>query len=189
MTMNRTILLASFLAAAGGAPAAWGATTCTPGLPGSLDGQLCIAESSINSIGGCMGNCSTKTGLQLSYTMGRLSQPMTGAGGLELWPGVVAAVRLAAVDVSLAHAYPTPFIPSQGHDRLTFTALPPEVVIRVYTLSGHLVKTMTKSDPSDRLVWNPVANDNGSPLASGIYQFIITQPGVSKKKGRLMIIK
>ncbi len=187
--MMKAPLIVALIAAAAMARPAWSATTCTPGLPGSPDGQLCIAESSVNSIGGCMGNCSTKTGIQLSYTVGRFSQPMTGAGGLELWPGVVAAVRSAAVDVSLAHAYPTPFIPSQGHDRITFTALPPDVVIRVYTLSGHLVKTMSKSDPSDRLVWNPVANDNGSPLASGIYQFIVAQPGVDKKKGRLMIIK
>ncbi|MBI5241050.1 MAG: hypothetical protein HY926_11305 [Elusimicrobia bacterium] len=184
--MIKALFLASLIAAAAGP--AWGAATCTPGLPASPDNTLCMAESSVNSIGGCMGNCGIKIGMQLSYTVGKLSQAMSG-GGLQLWPGVVAAVRGAAIDASAAHAFPSPFMPSQGHTKITFSSLPPNVVIRIYTLSGHLVKTLSKSDPSDRLDWNPVANDQGTPLASGVYQFIVTQPGLSKKKGRLMIIK
>jgi len=52
-----------------------------------------------------------------------------------------------------------------------------------------LVKTLSKSDSSDRLVWSPVANEQGSTLASGVYVFIVTQPGVSQKKGKIMIIR
>ncbi|MDD5627732.1 MAG: T9SS type A sorting domain-containing protein [Elusimicrobia bacterium] len=192
---RKELLLASLLAAAAAAPrAAWGQATCTEGLPHSPDGTLCMAEDAITAGGGCMKDsshddrCTTTSGINLSYLMGKFNQPMTG-GSLKIWPGVLAAVTLAQTDVSRAHAFPTPFVPSQGHTRIMFSALPPEVTIKIFTLSGHLVKTLSKSDNSDRLAWTPVNNDQGSPVASGVYFFIVQQAGGGKKKGKLMIIR
>ena len=181
--MRKELFLAALLAAA--ARPARG-QQCTPGLPASSDHTLCMAESAI-SAGGARVKDATGV-MTLTYVVGKLSKPMNG-GGLELWPGVLSAVKAAAADTSFSHPFPTPFMPSQGHDRITFSSLPPDVVIRIYTLSGHLVKTLSKSDPSDRLVWVPVANEQGSTLASGVYLFVIKQPGVSEKKGKLMIIR
>ena len=193
--MRKEFFLAALIAAAAAAARpAWGqAVFCTPGLPASPDHSLCMAEDSVGAGGGCMKDpanpdCASKVGMKLIYTVGKLSEIMSG-GGLKLWPGVVAAVRAAAADTSFAHPFPTPFMPSQGHDRITFSSLPPEVTIKIYTLSGHLVKTLKKSDPSDRLVWMPVANDQGSTLASGVYLFIVKQTGADEKKGKLMIIR
>jgi hypothetical protein len=191
--MKKGLLLAVLLAAAASARPAR-AADCTPGLPASPDGTLCIAESAISSGGGCMKDslhadaCASKSGVQLNFVTGRFSQPMSGEG-LLLWPGVVAAVKTSAADTSFSHPFPTPFMPSQGHDQITFSSLPSEVIIKIYTLSGHLVKTLSKSDSSDRIVWKPVANEQGSTLASGVYLFIIKQPGLSEKKGKLMIIR
>jgi|GEM_PF-3029580 len=194
--MRKNLFLASLLAAAA-ARLAWGQASCTPGLPASSDGTLCMAEDTISAAsGGCMkdplhnDNCATKAGMQLVSTMGKFNAPMAG-GTLKLWPGVLAAVAVAAIDTSYAHAFPTPFVPSQGHTKITFSDLPPDVTIKVYTLSGHLVKTFTKSDSSDRLTWSPVANEQGSSLASGVYLFIVTQTGggSSQKKGKIMIIR
>jgi hypothetical protein len=192
--MRKELFLAALLAAAAARPA-WGqAVNCTPGLPASPDGTICMAEDAISAGGACMkdslhnDNCATKLGMKLTFLMGKFSQPLSG-GGLQLWPGVLAAVKVAAADTSYSHPFPTPFMPSQGNDRITFSSLPPEVIIKIYTLSGHLVKTLTKSDPSDRLVWMPVANEQGSTLASGVYLFIIKQVGATEKKGKLMIIR
>ena len=190
--MRKHLFLASLLAAAA-ARLAWG-EGCTTGLPASADGSLCMAESAISGGGACMkdpahaDNCSSNMGIQLTSLMGRFSQPMAG-GSLSLWPGVLAAVKVAATDTRFSHAFPTPFIPSQGHTRITFSSLPPEVTIKVYTLSGHLVKVLNKSDSTDRLIWSPVSNEQGSTLASGVYMFIIKQPGGSEKRGKLMIIR
>jgi hypothetical protein len=191
--VKKGLLLAVLLAAAASARPARGAD-CTPGLPASPDGTLCMAASAVSAGGGCLKDplhadgCASKNGTMLTYLTGKFSEPMSG-GGLLLWPGVLAAVKTSAADTSFSHPFPTPFMPSQGHDRITFSSLPAEVVIRIYTLSGHLVKTFTKSDSSDRIVWMPVANEQGSTLASGVYLFVIKQPGVSEKKGKLMIIR
>jgi len=189
----RLLLAACLLAAAAARPARGQDFSCPPLQPSSstASGLLCMAASAVNAGGACMsslGDCALQNGLRMTAGFGSMATPMTG-GTLKLWPGVVASIRTGAADISSAHAFPTPFMPSQGHTRITFTALPAEVVIRVYTLSGHLVKTLTKNNNLDTLNWSPVANDQGSPLASGIYQFIITQPGFGKKKGKLMIIR
>ncbi|MCX5794436.1 MAG: T9SS type A sorting domain-containing protein [Elusimicrobia bacterium] len=189
--MRQALLLAAFLAvAAAAARPAWGQATCTQGLPAASG--LCMAESAISSGGGRMWgsdvSSSTTAGIHLTYLMGKFITPMSG-GNLKIWPGVLAAVTLAKSDTSASHPFPTPFIPSQGHTQIVFSSLPPEVIITIYTLSGHLVKTLNKSDNSDRIAWAPVANEQGSPVASGVYFYIVKQPGVGQKKGKLMIIK
>ena len=110
-------------------------------------------------------------------------------GTFSLIGGALASVPMARSDTSAAHAYPTPFIPSQGHDRITFTELPVQTTIKVYTISGRLVKTLEKNDTTDSFVWMPVANEQGTALASGVYVFVATQPGVAHKQGKIMVIK
>ena len=200
--MRKGFPIATFLAvAAAAARLAWGQTTynCTQNQPSATlsDGTfVCLAETAINPGGICMkdsapahaDNCATTAGLMLTGELGKFSAAMTG-GALQLWPGVVASLTVATTDTSASHAFPTPFIPSQGHTMITFSALPAQVTIQIYTLSGHLVKTLSKSDPSDRMDWKPVANEQGANLASGVYFFIVTQPGGTQKKGKLMIIR
>lgn len=120
---------------------------------------------------------------------GPAATKMTG-GGYAMSPGIVAAQKPAAADLSAAHAFPVPFIPSQGHDKITFTALTAHVTIRIYTLSGELVKTLTKdSGSTDRMPWIPVANDQGEPLASGVYLYHIQATDGKTASGKLMVIK
>jgi hypothetical protein len=194
--MRKELFPASLLAATALAAArlAWGQTIpCTPGQPASSNGVFCMAASQISSGGGCTKDsdhpgCTDSVGLRLTSVIGDFNQPLHG-GDLKLWTGVVASVAPATADTSAVHAFPTPFIPSKGHTGITFSDLPAQVTIKIYTLSGHLVKTFNKSDPSDRLVWSPVANEQGSTLASGVYIFIVTQAGGGQKKGKIMIIR
>lgn len=112
------------------------------------------------------------------------------AGGtLTMTSGTLASVKTARTDLSLAHVYPTPFMPSSGHDRITFTQLPVRVVIKIYTISGRLVRTLDKDDSADSFVWFPVTNEQGAPLASGVYPFTLAQPGIGTKRGKIMVIK
>ena len=134
------------------------------------------------------GNVSTGGSLRNISAIGGHGTAMSG-GTMSLIPGALASIKTARPDTSEAHAYPTPFMPSKGHDRVTFTQLPAFATIRVFTLSGRLVRSLEKNDSTDSLIWSPVVNEQGTPLASGVYLFTVIQPGVSKRRGKIMVIK
>ncbi len=52
--------------------------------------------------------------------------------------------------------------------RVRFTNLPPQVTVRIYTVSGTLIKTLNKSDESRSLDWD-LTTTNNLPVASGMY--------------------
>lgn len=128
-------------------------------------------------------------GLSLLHSIGQgASTPMTG-GTLSLTPGVFGAGVLARPDLETAHAFPIPYRPSRGHDRITFRGLTVSATIRVYTLSGQLVRTLFKSDGSTQdLVWYPVTDEQGRNAASGVYFYVI-EGDSGRKTGKLMIIR
>lgn len=147
-------------------------------------GNLAVPISAILTGGGA----SSGGALRNVSAIGGNAAAMQG-GTLSVTPGVLAGPRAASLSVESAHAYPTPYMPSRGHDRVTFTRLPVEATIKVFTLSGRLIKTLSKNDSTDALVWMPVSDDRGSSLASGVYLFTIIHPGLGSRKGKLMIIK
>ena len=117
---------------------------------------------------------------------------MTGGGvSLESCLGGCVSPSASPTQQNLdsAHAFPVPFRPSLGHDRITFRGLTARATVRIYTLSAELVATLTKDDPtSGDLVWRPVVNSAGEPIASGVYLYLIDgSPG--RAKGKLMVIK
>lgn len=69
---------------------------------------------------------------------------------------------------------------SQLDTRIRITNLPQKVKIKIFTLSGHLVKTIDKDDPSTVIDWN-LQNTGGVPVASGVYIFHIDAPGIGEK--------
>lgn len=141
-------------------------------------------------VGGVISGGTRSTGGSLvSYSsIGGYGTVMTG-GTLTMMPGILPSVAGAKLNLDEAHAYPTPYMPSRGHTKITFTDLPPLVTIQIFSLSGRLVKTLMKNDSTDSLVWSPVSNNQGSPIASGVYLFTITQPGFNRRQGKLMVIR
>ncbi|HAT71423.1 MAG TPA: hypothetical protein DCS63_01230 [Elusimicrobia bacterium] len=111
-------------------------------------------------------------------------------GSLSLTAGVTPAVvtfLAAKSDLGTAHCYPVPFKPSAGHTKIIFTNLTRSVSIRIYTISGELVRTLSKSDTGDSLDWD-ARNMRGSAVDSGVYLYII-EGTFQSKKGKLMIIR
>jgi len=55
---------------------------------------------------------------------------------------------------------------------ITFSNLPEEVTIKIYTLSGNLVRTLTENDKSvitsPFIEWD-LRNENGMRVADGVY--------------------
>lgn len=127
--------------------------------------------------------------LSLMHSIGQGgATPMTG-GTLNLTPGVLGAAVAARPDLETAHAFPTPFRPSRGHDRITFRGLTTNAVIRVYSLSGQLVRTLSKADGATQdLSWHPVTDAQGRTVASGVYVYVV-EGDSGRKTGKLMIIR
>ncbi|HVO32443.1 MAG TPA: hypothetical protein VMU17_00925, partial [Elusimicrobiota bacterium] len=103
---------------------------------------------------------------------------------------------------STSHVYPVPWRPhgpnagsgpgqtgTEG-EGLTFTDLPPECTIKIYTIAGELVREIQHSDltsPMGREPWD-AKTSHGNPVASGVYLWRV-QSSVDAKNGKLMIIR
>ncbi len=78
----------------------------------------------------------------------------------------------------------------RGERKIDFINLPPECTIRIYTVTGALVKTLHKdySPTTGAISWNLVTDD-GMELAYGIYIYHVDAPGVGEYIGKFGIIK
>jgi hypothetical protein len=78
----------------------------------------------------------------------------------------------------------------RGERRMDFIHLPAECTIRIYTVTGALVKTLHKnSGPSDgTLSWNLISDD-GMEIAYGLYIYHVEAPGIGEQIGKFAVIK
>lgn len=85
---------------------------------------------------------------------------------------------------------PNQFRAGRGERRIFFVNLPAQCTIRIYTVRGSLVQTLTHSGSADngQEPWNLVSKD-GMDISYGIYIFHVDAPGIGEKIGRFAIIK
>lgn len=90
-------------------------------------------------------------------------------------------------------AVPTPVVSpnpwrSDRHSAvpITFQPLPANSRIKIFTISGHLVRELAATGTS--LSWDRT-NDSGKKVASGIYLYVIDGDGLSAARGKLAIIR
>lgn len=114
---------------------------------------------------------------------------LTG-GSFSLAPGGAEAmviVDTANGDLSGAYCYPVPYKPSAGHGSVvTFTGLTSRASVRIYTISGELVRALEKNGLGEKLDWD-VKNSRGQRVASGVYLYTIKSGGETVT-GKLMVI-
>lgn len=93
----------------------------------------------------------------------------------------------AVVDVEKINVFPNPYYgfniveKNQFSRFVTFNHLPASATLRIFTLSGILVRTLEKSDESQFTTWD-LLNEAGLPVASGVYIIYIDMPELSKTK-------
>ena len=76
-----------------------------------------------------------------------------------------------------------------GQNHVQFQNLPAQARVRVYTISGDLVRELEKVDPlSSGLVWD-LKNANQQDVASGIYVFHVLSSQGYEAKGHFVIIR
>ena len=101
-------------------------------------------------------------------------------------------VSLAQSELDRVKAVPNPYFAHSSYELdqfnrvIRFTHLPAQCTIRLFTLSGNLVRTIQKNDGTSQLVWN-LETDNGLPVGSGIYVFHVDAPGVGNKIGKVAV--
>ena len=92
----------------------------------------------------------------------------------------------AAEALDLIAIVPNPYMGQSAYETgnlsrvVRFTNLPEEVTIRVYTVSGSLVRTFSKDGPSRSLDWN-LQSEANLPIASGMYIIHVDVPGVGER--------
>jgi hypothetical protein len=90
-------------------------------------------------------------------------------------------------EIDRINVFPNPYFGSQGGETgtydqfITFTHLPQRAVIRIFTLSGWLIQTFVKDDPSSTIRWN-LTNESNLSIAGGIYLAYIDLPDLGKTR-------
>jgi hypothetical protein len=81
---------------------------------------------------------------------------------------------------------PNPYYAFSGYEeskldnRVKITNLPEVCTVRIYNLSGTLVRTYMKADPLTSLDWD-LKNERNVPIAGGVYIIHVDVPGVGEK--------
>ncbi len=76
---------------------------------------------------------------------------------------------------------------SQFNRMIRFINLPEQCTIRIFSLSGQLVRTLHKTDVTNSVYTWDVETENGLPVASGVYVYHVEVPGVGSTHGRLVV--
>jgi hypothetical protein len=84
----------------------------------------------------------------------------------------------------------TLFTTGRGDRLIQFKRLPAKCTLRIYTITGALVKSLYKdSSPADgSLSWNLVSDD-GMDIAYGLYIFHVDAPGIGTYIGKFAVVK
>ncbi|MCD4812338.1 T9SS type A sorting domain-containing protein [bacterium] len=91
-------------------------------------------------------------------------------------------------DLDSVVVYPNPYrLDIKPEKEISFDRMPMEAEIRVYTITGSLVKTLYKNSNLRWIRWD-LKNEQGWHVASGVYIYIITSNG-QERKGKIAIIQ
>ena len=98
-----------------------------------------------------------------------------------------AYVTLVPADLSGVRVFPNPWRSDKhGGLPMTFDNLTVNTTIKIFTVSGHWVKTLPKSSTS--VTWD-LTNDSGDKVASGLYVYLVMTDSGLKKTGQLAVIR
>ncbi|MEW6621032.1 MAG: T9SS type A sorting domain-containing protein [bacterium] len=77
--------------------------------------------------------------------------------------------------------YPNPFYSKDK--QITFVHLPDNSIVKIFTIAGELVTTITGDNVTGEATWQPTG------IASGIYLYVVESEGVVVWKGKLGILR
>ncbi len=101
--------------------------------------------------------------------------------------GVYILAGAVSTNLNSSYAWPVPFKPSIGHDFIHFVSLASNSSIKIYTIMGELVNTLTDPTNSGEIKWD-AKNSDGAKVASGVYIYQVKND-FAEKRGKLIIIR
>ena len=81
-----------------------------------------------------------------------------------------------------------PYSPSDQYSGIVFDRLPAEATIKIYTLSGRLVASLTETGSGGAVQWD-ARNGDGRDAASGGYFAVIASPGAKSVVKKIVILR
>lgn len=84
-------------------------------------------------------------------------------------------------------AYPNLFISGIGEDEVTFSELSPNSTVRIFTLLGELIRTLT-ADELGKATWDGT-NSSDNLVASGIYFYCLQDKNGNQMLGKLAVLR
>jgi hypothetical protein len=101
--------------------------------------------------------------------------------------GLFAVIGAPSNDVGSTYAYPVPFVFGKDTD-IKFKNLPDYGNIKIYTVTGELVRDIQfNTGRTDPLSWD-VTNAGGEKLGADVYLYIVESAG-NKKKGKIVVVR
>ena len=98
-----------------------------------------------------------------------------------------ALVTLVAADLSSVRVFPNPWrADKHSGNSITFDQLSLNSSIKIFTVSGHWIKTLPTSSAS--VTWD-LTNDSGDKVAAGLYVYLVTDDQGQKSTGKVAIIR
>ncbi|RCK77476.1 MAG: putative lipoprotein [Ignavibacteriae bacterium] len=103
------------------------------------------------------------------------------------------SVEIAKQDIDKIMAVPNPYFGASEYERnqfgriMRFTNLPPKCTIRIFNLQGTMIRRIDKDDQSTTTDWD-LQNNNGLPVASGMYIVHIDMPDIGTKILKVAVI-
>jgi hypothetical protein len=102
-------------------------------------------------------------------------------------PGVLNTTEQAKKDVEKINVFPNPYYAYNPEETnrfnrfVTFTHLPQNATLRIFSLSGVQVRKLEKNNESQFLQWD-LQNESTLPVASGVYVVHIDMPDLGMQK-------
>jgi len=171
------------------------------GNPSEYDWMLTPEAAGTSLSAGTLGRASGTISLTASTHNGTLSLNTVSGLGIGQYqlqvvaknalgkssPPAEAVVSVIAGDLGSVRVHPNPWISSQnGSQMIIFDHLTGQCTIKLFTLSGHWIKTLQSN--GGMAMWDRT-NDSGDSAASGLYIYLITNDQGEKARGKLSIVK
>ncbi|MBI3579227.1 MAG: T9SS type A sorting domain-containing protein [Ignavibacteriales bacterium] len=110
-------------------------------------------------------------------------------------PAVTVNQDVAKADLNKINVFPNPYYGVNTEELnkyqrfVTFTHLPDNAKIRIFNLAGVLVRTIEHNQPGSQFERWDLSNDNGLPVASGLYIAYVDMPSLGTKVLKIAVIQ
>ena len=135
------------------------------------------------------------------YFTARMKKPLTITDNYEFTSKKnYFDAQLGNADLQNVYTVPNPYVVTsqfelpgnrpgiRGERALQFRNLPLECTIRIYTITGELVRVINKSDNTNFATWD-LLSDESARVGYGVYIYQVETPTGGKKIGRIGVIK